>query len=269
MNKLGSNLFLSTTHSLNNEEESKNIYVGIGVCGRSALSQAIPFDIFSLILCAEHYRRALKAKKVFYIIADTHALLTGHDAKKVLPYALTLSHFMAGVFKEWNIPHSDLIASFISDIDYSSALKAGSNKKYMRAEIEDMYYFIEKYNVGYKLGWKYNTPYKKHGFDEWYFDKQARKLNVPLNYCYIKSGCTMSDAMSVVSPYLCLDVKNRILLKDLHLIEKLTVMKNYNLNAVQYYRKYLMEIQLLYCSLFSKPIKGLYPFILSLSKQFS
>lgn len=235
------------------------------------MSKAIPFDIFSLILCAEHYRRIIKAEQVLYIIADTHALLTGHDPKKVLYYALKLSNFLDNIFKQWSIPHLNLMASFINEIDYSTSSKVSANKRYMHAEIQDMYYFIENHNVGYKLGWRYTSVegIKQRGFDEWYFDKQARKINVPLDYCYIRSGFTMSETSTSVSPYICLDVKNRISMQDIDLNEKINFLLNDNGPATRNYKLYLTEIQLLYCTLFSKPIKGLLPFVTALSKRFS
>ncbi|CEG55708.1 hypothetical protein [Legionella fallonii] len=268
-----SDLFISTTESLKPNNLGKNIYLGIGICSRSSLSLAIPFDIISLILCAESFRRKINAEKVFYIIADTHSLLTGHEPQKVLPYTLNLSYFLDGIFKEWSIPHIGLISSFINDIDYSNAWNANGNKKYMCAELTDMYYFIEKYNVGYKLGWKYNNSLSRSkipvGFDEWHFDKQARKMNIPLDYCYIKSGHTMSTTTSMVSPYICLDLKNRILFKDIQLKEKLTALLGSHELSARRYKQYITQIQLLYCALFSKPIKGTLPFVLSMSKRLS
>ncbi len=267
---VGSQLFLHMTDLKKQEKGKNNIYVGIGVCARSGLSKAIPFDIFSLILCAENYRRTINAEQVLYIIADTHALLTGHDPAEVLHYALNLSIFLDNVFKEWNIPHMNLIASFIDEIDYSLASKVSDKDKYMHAELQDMYYFIEKHKVGYKLGWKYTSSgsVKQLGFDEWYFDKQARKINVPLNYCYIRSGHTLNNSAAHVSPYICLDLKNRILTNDIDLNKKLKFLLHEESPSCKAYKLYLTEIQLLYCSLFSKPIKGLLPFVTSLNKQF-
>lgn len=268
---MGSRLFLNKTDLIKHSDNKKNIYLGIGVCARTALSKAIPFDIFSLILCAEHFRRTVKAEQVFYIIADTHALLTGHEPRKVLSYALNVSTFLEKIFKEWNIPHVNLISSFINEIDYSASAKASANNRYMQAEIQDMYYFIEKYNVGYKLGWKYTSHKegKKLGFDEWYFDKQARKINVPLDYCYVQSGRSMNINATNVSPYICLDLNNRIVMKDLDIKMKLNLLLHENCSAVINYKRYLTEIQLLYCSLFSKPIKGLLPFVMTLHQKFS
>lgn len=157
-NNFRSSLFLSSLSSFGKRSDngsSDNIYLGIGVCARGSLSKAIPFDILSLILCAEAMRRQLNSKQVFYIIADTHAVLTGHDPSKVMDYALRLSAILDNIFSSWNIPHTNYLASFINDIDYHHALSSADNTRYMLAEIEDMYYFAQKYKVGFKLGWKY------------------------------------------------------------------------------------------------------------------
>lgn len=268
---LDSRLFLSSFQNFNNPS-GKNIYVGLGVCARGSMSKAIPFDIFSMILCAEAFRRYLKSDQVFYIIADTHAALTGHDPNRILDYSLQLSKFLDNIFRVWNVPHQNVLASFINDISYKSAIQSSANERYMQAEIADMFYFAEKHDVGVKLGWKYDPASagkKRLGFDEWYFDRYARKIHVPLQFGYAISGRTMNPSTPIVSPYLCLDKNSRIILKDLHMEDKLRMMSESSETAIQHYISYIQEIQMLYCRLFHKPIKSWQQFTRDLCKTFS
>lgn len=117
----------------------------------------------------------------------------------------------------------------------------------------------------------WHEPLKKKvfGFDEWHFDRYARKIKVPLQYRYIKSGHTMNPTCPRVSPYICLDTKNRVLLGDHALEEKLIDMEKSNCPVSKEYKMYLQELQLLYCHLFRQPLKSWQQFTRNLSEEFS
>ncbi len=266
-----SKLFHNFECELKNSDHPKNIYFGVGVCTRSTLSKGIPFDILSLIFCAEYLRRMAGGTQVFYLIADTHAVLTGHDASEVAAYTYKLSALLENIISTLSLPHECLVSSFVGNIGLIDMDSVQDNQKYMTAQLTDMLYFIKHHGVGYKLGWKYNELVKsqqKLGYDEHHFDIEAKNKSLPMRYCYTQPGFTMDEQTRMVPPYVSVTPKDRVLFCDDRLDEKLGRLLGEEKRDHDLYINFLNEIQILYCKLFPDSVTGLKSFITKMHNTF-
>jgi hypothetical protein len=219
-----SSLLSSTTTLHPFQLSGKRIYIGFGVAGRKGVSVAVPVDILSLLIVAEEARRAGMATGITILIADTHALRTGHyppeivaraaKHRKIIIYRAcdALGVLDPQAFRASEIEQDELYQSLIEE----ASLLAKDDGEYFLRESCDIEFFRRAGSVGAKVGWTLASSPKSVGrFDEQAFDKVYLEIfpgGNQMKFLYAVPGRTLDPTKPKAAPYLDFENSVRVML---------------------------------------------------------
>src|SRR6185369_4597184 len=202
----------------------KRIYSGFGVVGRQGVSENVPFDILSMIIVAEKARRAVVGSGITFLIADTHASVTGDydpqaidraaDWRETIVYRACDSLGVPDpqVFRASAIEQDDLYRSLLQTV----TLLGRSEGEYFIREACDLEFFRRANGIGAKIGWSLTASSRKPGrFDERAFDNIYKEIFSEGNemaFLYATAGRTLDPKRQQAAPYLDFSPDKRVLL---------------------------------------------------------
>lgn len=183
--------------------KKSHIFIGIGLCTPTKLSQAVPFDILGFLLTAEQLKRQIPNSKVFLLIGDQHAWLANNfDKKKIQKLTSQSQKTIFRIIKTLKLKNWHVSLS-------SNIFPNTAPASYEQLEVRDINHFFKKFNCGIKISWQFSTGNQDHKTDEAHFDQL---LDIPIQTISVKPGFTLSAQKPHQSPYICTDSSTRIVL---------------------------------------------------------
>ena len=232
--------------------EPRTIFLGIGLCSPDALSRAVPIDVLGVLLPAELVRRASGAEELLVVVADQHAVESGHDESRVHLQARTVQETIERVRDVCRLSALRIVrsSSYSGSVEYQSILDhvrqvSSSRVDYVHRQLADVLYFQGHRSSLLKVGWVLRQPALGRRCDEVAFDQALLAAGGrDIGFVYCRPGRALSDRTPRVAPYLVRRPEERLLLcrrEDPH--DKLTRaaedMRPGNLEA---YRRHLRMI---------------------------
>lgn len=196
-------------------QETKSLFVGVGLCTAREPASAVPFDILAFFLLPELLRREGIIDSTFFLIADTHALTNSFMTSDKVKRATALMRKTA-----FSIVHSLRLQNFhivtATEIRNDKTIKKNLptlDNKYVQEEVFDLCWFAQNKNVGWKLGWTISNEVIPRGHDERFFDTEIQKwIPKPFIFLHSSAGRTFDPRKPKTSPYIALAHQNRLLL---------------------------------------------------------
>lgn len=186
-----------------------NLFFGIGLCNRHALSCGMPADVLRMVAISEK----IGGKKTI-LIADAHAKFNGFGHKEIDRVAHMQQDTLQGVcgklgLRNWEIV---LASDIIGNPAYQSILRTiNEENEYVRKELADIWWMRQERGVMLKVGWALNGS---RNSSETFFDgKFSSGKGGEMSFIYVESGRTFDPAKPRAPPYFCDNPQNRMLLK--------------------------------------------------------
>lgn len=203
------------------EKNKSNIFIGIGLCTRTDVSDGIPFDILGMILPAERLRNRLNLNRVLIQIADIHAvsnnLLSWREIEAIANNTKTrltrvLENLKLENFKIFKASENNK-NKFIKDIEDQVMKNIKATNDYIRNEVLDIEFLRKNFDASIKLSWIIPGE-ENRGTDERLFDNLHKEIfGTDINFLHLKPGHTFDKKHWRVSPYIHVKGQNRILLR--------------------------------------------------------
>lgn len=202
-----------------------SIFFGVGLVSQSQTGIGLPFDILSFFFVSELIRQNLGMKKVFVLIADTHAISNNNCkitdinrlAKKREAELLKITRNFA--LKEFEI----VLASDIHALkSFTNTLKNIPQMKnqYLKLEVADIVWFQKNKHLKFKIGWSVAKARDVIRHDERFFDQEITKFCPKIALIHVKAGRTLNKTKPKASPYLSVTGEKRILINQNENIER-------------------------------------------------
>ncbi len=200
----------------------RTIFMGIGLCARGELSQAVPLDLLGMLLPAEVLRRELRCQELVVLVADTHALENGFDPEQVELRAQAVEAVLHKVRAVCRLPGMRILraSALHRSTGYQRMLLHVRRRaeeglhEYLLQQYADVLYLHQQQGPVLKVGWSLPSSDPRRQRDEVMLDqKMAALTGATLAYVYCKPARTLTDASPRMPPYvvkrpegrLCLD----------------------------------------------------------------
>lgn len=206
------------------ERRPEAVFVGIGLCSRSALSVGTPLDVLGLLLPAALIRRAVGADKLVVLIADTHAMSNGFASGVVADVAARTRRTLTAVGRGLGIDGLELVmasemtrspgyADILADVE---ARSQPGRCTYVKRQVADVGYMQWRYGSIIKVGWALGRQPGGVAFaDEREFDREAQaQLGAGLGFVYCRPGRTFDMRCPKAPPYVATRLQARICLEQ-------------------------------------------------------
>lgn len=202
-------LSLSSLRRIDPSRPPHTIFVGIGLCAREQLSQAVPIDLLGLLLPAEAIRRKAGARELFVLIADSHALENGFAPDEVERRARSVEAVLTRIGARCGLSALTVMRAsrFHDEPDYRAALATVSRRArglhdYVLRQLADAVYLDGQRGALMKIGWalRGTDPFRQR--DEIAFDRALRAaIGDRIGFLYCKPGRSLTDQAPRVPPY--------------------------------------------------------------------
>lgn len=196
------------------------VFLGLGLCSPKSVSRAVPLDLLGVLLPAESIRRACGADQLILLIADRHAIATGHPPAEVEARARILERRVRQLCDYCGVDDVSIVrASSFGDTDeYQSTLRqvreqAGPASEYVHRQAADVLFFQRRHKSVLKVGWALRRGGVGPRLDEVAFDRALRDIGARgVSFVYCKPGRALNDRTPRVAPYLVRRPEQRLLL---------------------------------------------------------
>ena len=201
------------------DESPQTIFMGVGLCTRVALSQALPIDVLGMLLPAEALRRAVAARQILVLVADAHAMTNHLSADAVERRARLTVQTVARVARRLGLERLVVVrASWLARQDgFQQTLSGirnvaeGDYHPYVLQQVADVAYVRRTFGSMLKVGWTFGAR-GQHGNDETTFDRIVEPLTaVTVAYVYGWPGRALDDRQSRAAPYVALEPSRRLI----------------------------------------------------------
>ncbi len=229
------------------------VYLGVGLCGRSELSKAVPLDLLGLVLPAEAVRRAAGARELVVLIADRHARESGFCASRVEERSAAVHAALARIGRQCGLPSLSVVRA--TEISDEKAYRDGlatvrrvlgpAPDDYTARQLADALYLEQRAGGLLKVGWVLRGADPARRRDEVAFDTALRRVvgdRVPFVYC--KPGRSLAAGAPRVPPYIVTQPKSRLCLDGAEdPVAKLRAARRTSpRDAIEGYRRYLRAL---------------------------
>lgn len=216
-------LSLETMQAPTSDAAPAAVFIGLGLCSRQHLSQGLPLDLLGMLLPAERVRRAVGARSMVVLVADTHALSNKSFAPaEVERQASGAVRTLRLLRDRLGLETLEVVRASSLDTDQTygavhsevkAAAPAGANSYFTR-EVADIAHLQRDLGGIIKVGWTISgSADESHDSDELAFDRTFRRwTGRPLCAVYCKAGRALDDGHPRVSPYVTVNPARRICL---------------------------------------------------------
>jgi hypothetical protein len=197
----------------------RGILVGIGLCARERLGQAVPIDVLGMLLPAEIVRRAIGEPPMLVLVADRHASENGLDADRIRERTAETVRTLAQVRNALGLRGMTIVraSSFHDSAAYQAVLadvreRAPSGADgYVLRQVADVLFLERRYGALLKVGWAGGGSDGAPG--EPFFDDRCRRWGRSrASFVYCKAGRVLDDWRRKAAPYVALEPSRRICL---------------------------------------------------------
>lgn len=205
-------------------EPPKAIFIGLGICSRQKLSQGLPLDLLGMLLPAQRAQRAMGARDMVVLVADSHALSNRFNPDDVARQAEQVVATLEQIKQRLGLDPLTVVraSTFNADPDYAQThalvreQAPAQADNYVTREVADIVHLQRKYGDILKVGWTISASADVcRACDELAFDHSFRTwTGRPLWAIYCKAGHALDDAQPKVSPYVTVDDERRICLRE-------------------------------------------------------
>lgn len=195
------------------------IFVGVGLCTRARASRAVPFDVLGMLLPAERLRRAIGARELVVLVADSHALINDLDPFQVRALARrwidTLARLGDSVLPRLRVLRASQLHATPRYRDVLEEVRRrapGGAHPYVLREVADIEHLRRELGGVLKVGWAICSCGDR-GHDERFFDARHRAwVGSAVGFVYCKAGRALDDRRPRAAPYITTDPERRICL---------------------------------------------------------
>lgn len=202
-------------------QKPKAIMIGIGLCRKTKLSQALPADVLALALSALSLEKHLNIDKTLFLIADTHAIVSGNDKNETMAYANKVIVELKKISNAIGLKNPTILeCSKIAEegrykeIFHQVKHHCDENENpYVIQQLSDVAYCQKGFGPIIKLGWTIGRTNDEHYRDEVAFDTRYLQIfNHNIGFVYTKSGRSLNSQYPKASPYITTKPEVRLLL---------------------------------------------------------
>lgn len=213
---------LASLRALTRRTPPRAVFVGIGLCTRTQLSEALPLDVLGMLLPAECIRRAAGAGALVVLIADRHALENGFAPLAVERVVQRTTAALARIRQSAGLSRMTVVraSSFHHDERYRAVLAEAARRLeprrhgYVERQIADVEYLDRVYGGILKVGWVREGAHRGVRRDEVGFDRLARAcFGAHVGFVYCKPGRALVDHARKAPPYITVAPARRICLE--------------------------------------------------------
>lgn len=220
---------LSSLRNLPPRPAPRCVFMGVGLCTPSTLTQALPLDVLGMILPAETIRAALNIDQLVLLVADTHARTHRFPPRQVearanlateqlerIKHRLGLSRMTVLRASDFHdtAPYRKILSSVYRQADFDIP-------EYVRRQVADVAYLSQERGPIIKVGWSLGSGPARR--DERALDALVHPLTrTDATYVYCRPGTALDDQRPKAAPYVAINEKTRICLTaDENVAEKL------------------------------------------------
>ncbi|ACY16683.1 hypothetical protein [Haliangium ochraceum] len=197
------------------------VFLGLGLCTRTQLSQALPLDVLGMLLPAERVRQAAGASRLVVLVADEHAQDNGfaaaeveHRARETVA-ALTRMRAACGlermtILRASEFHHGERYRAVRRQVAARLPERAHG---YVERQIADVVYLDRVYGGILKVGWVRAGVHRGPRRDELGFDRMVRAcFGDDIGFVYCKAGRVLADHARKAPPYIAVEPSLRVCL---------------------------------------------------------
>jgi hypothetical protein len=212
---------LDGLRALTRKTPPRAVFLGLGLCTRSQLAQALPIDVLGMLLPAECIRRAIGASTLIVLVADQHALENGFAPLGVERGVQRTIAALVRLRQRAGLTRMTILraSSFHDDERYQAVLAEVARRlpqrahAYVERQIADVEYLDRLYGGILKVGWVRSGKHRGVRRDEVGFDRLARAcFGAHVGFVYCKPGRALADHARKAPPYITVAPVRRICL---------------------------------------------------------
>lgn len=212
---------LASLRGLTRPAPPRAVFVGVGLCTRTQLSQALPLDLLGMLLPAERIRRAAGASTLVVLVADEHAFTNAFEPLRVERCVQATMAGLARLRRACGLDHMTVVrASAFHQGERYRAVLAEARRRiperahaYVERQIADVEYLDRVYGGILKVGWVREGAHRGVRRDEVAFDRLARAcFGSHVGFVYCKPGRALADGARKAPPYISVEPRRRICL---------------------------------------------------------